>query len=148
VLKRDFGWLDGLVRAPRRPRGLPVVLTREEVIAVAGPDGRCQPYRAELLYGSGLRLMECLTLRVKDVEFEKGQLTVRRGKGAKDRVTMLSRVVQPGLRAHLEEVKLQHLRTSGGEWPYHCPRHWNGKVPGGNQLALVVGVPGRSPLRP
>jgi integron integrase len=108
VLKRDFGWLDGLVRA-KAPERLPVVLTRDEVILVLDQLEGTSRIAAELLYGSGLRLMECLTLRVKDVEFEKGQLTVRRGKGAKDRVTMLPRVVQPGLRAHLEEVKERHL---------------------------------------
>jgi integron integrase len=107
VLRRDFGWLDGLVRA-RAPERLPVVLTRDEVGRVLDEMDGTSRLAAELLYGSGLRLMECLTLRVKDVEFEKGQLTVRRGKGAKDRVTMLPRVVQPAMRSHLEEVKRQY----------------------------------------
>ena len=108
VLRRDIGWLDGLVRA-KAPERLPVVLTRDEVGIVLDAMKGASRLAAELLYGSGLRLMECLTLRVKDVEFEKGQLTVRRGKGAKDRVTMLPRLVQAGLRDHLAEVRQQHL---------------------------------------
>ena len=108
VLRRDLGWLDGLVRA-KAPERLPVVLTRDEVGIVLDATKGTSRLVAGLLYGSGLRLMECLTLRVKDVEFEKGQLTVRRGKGAKDRVTMLPRVVERDLRAHLEGVKVQHL---------------------------------------
>ena len=108
VLRRDIGWLDGLVRA-KAPERLPVVLTRDEVGIVLDAMRGTSRLAAELLYGSGLRLMECLTLRVKDVEFEKGQLTVRRGKGAKDRVTMLPRVVQAGLRDHLAEVQRRHL---------------------------------------
>jgi integron integrase len=108
VLRRDIGWLDGLVRA-KAPERLPAVLTRDEVGNVLEAMKGTSRIAAELLYGSGLRLMECLTLRVKDVEFEKGQLTVRRGKGAKDRVTMLPRVVERGLGEHLEDVKVQHL---------------------------------------
>ena len=106
------------------------MLTRDEVIAVLDRMEGASRVAAELLYGSGLRLMECLTLRVKDVEFEKGQLTVRRGKGAKDRVTMLSRTVQPGLRAHLETVKQCHLDDIGRGVAVPLPEALERKGPG------------------
>ncbi len=129
VLRRDFGWLDGLVRA-KAPDRLPAVLTRDEVVRVLDALSGTSRIAAELLYGSGLRLTECLTLRVKDVEFDKGQLTVRRGKGAKDRVTMLPRVVQPALRAHLEEVRLQQVDDVARGVAVPLPEALERKVPG------------------
>ena len=129
VLRQDFGWLDGLVRA-KAPERLPVVLTRDEVDAVLARMSGTSRIAAQLLYGSGLRLLECLTLRVKDVEFEKGQLTVRRGKGAKDRVTMLPRVVQSGLREHLERVKQRHLEDISRGVAVPLPEALERKVPG------------------
>lgn len=129
VLKRDLGWLDGLVRA-KAPARLPAVLTRHEVVRVLDTMEGTTRIAAELLYGSGLRLMECLTLRVKDVEFDKGQLTVRRGKGAKDRVTMLSRAVQPGLRVHLEDVRARHLRDVADGVAVPLPEALERKGPG------------------
>ncbi len=107
VLAVELPWLDNVVRA-RRPRRLPVVLSRAEVRAVlAGLQG---PYwlAASLLYGSGLRLMEALRLRVKDVDLERRQLLVRDGKGAKDRVTVVpQRLVEP-LRRQLCLVRTAH----------------------------------------
>jgi len=109
VLKNDLGWIQGVERA-QKPVRLPVVLTREEArqVLAAMPEG----YRlmGELLYGSGLRLMECLRLRVKDLEFEKLQITVRDGKGQKDRVTMLPASLATGLRERLDRVRALHRR--------------------------------------
>jgi integron integrase len=107
TLKQPFGELDEIVRA-KRPQRMPVVLTREEVNAVLARMDGVLGLMAGLLYGSGLRLMECVRLRIKDVDFEQCQIMVRDGKGQKDRVTMLpERYLQP-LREHLERVKVQH----------------------------------------
>ena len=88
VLHQDLGEL-GRVERAKRPQRLPVVLTRGEADRLlSGMSGTFQ-LMAKLLYGTGLRLMECVRLRVKDVDFEQNQVTVREGKGFKDRVTML-----------------------------------------------------------
>jgi integron integrase len=107
VLEQEVPWLDDVVRA-KRPEHLPVVLTRAEVRSVIA--GLTGPSRlmALLLYGAGLRLLECARLRVKDVDFGRNQITVRSGKGGKDRVTMLPGVVKTDLAAHLGRVKRQH----------------------------------------
>ena len=107
VLARPLEWVDGVERA-QKPRRLPVVLSKEEVRAVLGAMPAEYRLMAELLYGSGLRLMECLRLRVKDVDFSVLQITVRDGKGAKDRVTMLPVSLVPGLRAQLAAVRRVH----------------------------------------
>ncbi len=108
-LGKKLGRLDGALRASRPPR-LPVVLTREEVRAVLAHVR--PPYRlmAELLYGSGLRLLECLRLRVKDVDFGYSRIVVRDGKGAKDRVTMLPGRLRQPLKEHLAHAKAVHER--------------------------------------
>jgi integron integrase len=107
------------VRLPRARMGtrLPVVLTRSEVERVLGQlEGE---YRlvGTLLYGSGMRLLECLTLRVKDVDFERGEIRIRRGKGGVDRVTVLPEAVRSSLAAHLGRVRALHeedLAAGGG----------------------------------
>ncbi len=104
VLHVNLPWLDRLVRA-RRPKRLPVVLTREEVRRVLGRLSGTPWLVANVLYGTGMRLMECLQLRVKDVEFARGELVVRSGKGQKDRVTMLPAVLVPHLRAQVERSR-------------------------------------------
>jgi integron integrase len=107
VLEMELGLIDVAVRA-RMPSKLPVVLTRQEVRSVLerleGPNWLV----ASLLYGAGLRLNECLALRVKDIDFERGQIIVRRGKGEKDRVTVLPVVVRERLGEHLEVVRQRH----------------------------------------
>ena len=107
VLQIELPWLDNVTQA-KTPKRLPVVMTREEVQAVlARMDGSVWLI-CSLLYGSGLRILECLRLRVKDVDFARGEILVREGKGFKDRVTMLpSSLVQP-LKLHLERVKVLH----------------------------------------
>ncbi|MGH8436913.1 MAG: integron integrase [Pseudomonas sp.] len=107
VLKIELPWLEGIVRA-KKPKHLPVVLTREEVARVLAELSGVHWMVANLLYGSGLRLLEALRLRVKDVEFARGEILVRDGKGQKDRVTMLPRRVLAPLRQHLEEVMVLH----------------------------------------
>lgn len=107
VLQQDIGWLDGMEHA-KRPARLPVVLTATEVRAVlAYLDGRHR-LMANLLYGSGLRLMECVRLRVKDLDFEYRQLTVRDGKGQNDRRTLLPESLIEPLKTHLADVKIVH----------------------------------------
>jgi integron integrase len=109
VLGVELPWMDGIARA-RRPQRLPVVLSRDEVTAVlAELDGVCW-LGASLLYGSGLRLLECLRLRVQDIDFARAEITVRAGKGDKDRRTMLPRRLHEPLRAQLAAARHVHER--------------------------------------
>ena len=107
VLGVELPWLDGVQRA-KRPQRLPVVLTVQEVQALLGRMSGTPGMVARLLYGGGLRLLEGLRLRVKDIEFARRQVIVREGKGAKDRVTILPDSLIEPLRAHLQWVGLQH----------------------------------------
>ncbi len=109
VLGEEVPWLTELVRAPRRERA-PVVLTREEVRRVLGEMSGTAQLVARLLYGTGMRLLEGLRLRVKDLDFETGEVMVRGGKGNKDRATTLPRVLSVGLQRHLERVRALHDR--------------------------------------
>ena len=109
VLERDLPWFDGLVRA-KRPVRLPVVLSEAEVRKLLEQLDGVPWMMASLLYGAGLRLQECLMLRVKDVDFAYRQILVRDGKGAKDRVTMLPESVVQPLQAHLGKVRALHRR--------------------------------------
>jgi integron integrase len=115
VLHRPVGDLGDVVRA-RRPHRLPVVLTRDEVAAVLDHlDGDLR-LMASLMYGAGLRLNECLRLRVQDLDFARGEVVVRAGKGDKDRVTMLPRALKPDVRAHLAGVKRLHDADLAAGW--------------------------------
>jgi integron integrase len=107
VLGCDPGWLDDIVRA-KRPERVPVVLTRAEVQALLAALDGVAWIMAVLLYGAGLRLMECLRLRVKDIEFSRNEIVVREGKGNKDRVTMLPGAVKDPVQAHLRQVRAVH----------------------------------------
>lgn len=107
VLELDLPWLDDVVRA-KRPARLPVVLTRDEVRAVLRHLRGTSRLMAILLYGAGLRLLECARLRVKDVDFGRKQLIVRGGKGDKDRTTPLPAVATADLARQLELAKTQH----------------------------------------
>jgi len=116
VLGIKLEWLDGIVRA-KRPKLLPVVLTRDEVTAVLRHLSGANLIAAMLMYGAGLRLLECLTLRVKDIDFGYRQITVRGGKGNKDRITVLPASVGPRLKLHLEDVRIifeKDLKEGGG----------------------------------
>ncbi|MBI4521270.1 MAG: integron integrase, partial [Gemmatimonadetes bacterium] len=107
VLDRKIGELGNVVRA-RRPQRLPVVMTRDEVRAVLKHLSGEQQLMAILLYGAGLRLLECLRLRVQDIDFESRTITVRDGKGFKDRVSMLPAAAVQSLQRHLEHVRHVH----------------------------------------
>ena len=116
VLGVELPWLDDVVRA-KRPQHLPVVLTRDEVRAVLQRLDGVPRLMVLLLYGAGLRLLECCHLRVKDVDVATNQIVIRNGKGGKDRVTMLPAAVKAALIAHLERAREQHqadLRHGAG----------------------------------
>jgi len=116
VLGVELPWLDDVVRA-KRPQHLPVVLTRDEVRAVLQRLDGVSRLMALLLYGAGLRLLECCHLRVKDIDFATNQIVIRDGKGRKDRVTMLPAAVKAALIAHLERAREQYqadLRHGAG----------------------------------
>ncbi len=100
---------DSIVRA-KRPKRLPVVMSRSEVVALLAHMEGMPRLMASLLYGSGLRLLECARLRIKDVDFERGEIRVRDGKGRKDRVAPLPGSLVAPLAAHIERVRAQHQR--------------------------------------
>jgi integron integrase len=130
VLEKPFPEMPSLVRA-RRPARLPVVLTRDEVRRVLAGLGGEPRLVATLLYGSGLRLMEALRLRVKDLDLSRNEILVRDGKGQKDRVTMLPAALKPDLAAHLKRVRGLHdaaLAAGGGD--VHLPDAIRIKYPG------------------
>ena len=99
VLKQNLPWVEGVQRA-KRPQHLPVVLTRSEIKHVLAQLEGTVWLMAALTYGGGLRLLECLRLRVKDLDFDCAEITIRDGKGQKDRVTMLPRTLIEPLRTH------------------------------------------------
>lgn len=107
VLRKEIGYVNGVVRA-KKPRRLPVVLTREEVKRVLRGLRGTPWMMAMLLYGAGLRVLECCRLRVKVIDFSQNQIVVRAGKGDKDRYTTLPAAVKEALLRHLEAVKRQH----------------------------------------
>ena len=100
VLGVELPWLTDVVRA-KQPQRLPVVLTRTEVRAVLEQMKGVYSLMASLLYGTGMRLMECVRLRIKDIDFERMEILIRDGKGAKDRITMLPDAIAPLLQVHL-----------------------------------------------
>jgi integrase len=107
VLLLQPPWIDGLARPPRVPRR-PLVLTRDEVQRILASMNGVTRLMANFLYGSGLRLLECARLRVKDVDFSAGHLLVREAKGHGDRVTVLPHRIRDALRQHLGIVEEQH----------------------------------------
>lgn len=129
VLDRDLAFLQDVERA-QRPAKLPVVLTKAEAQAVIGQLTGSYRLMANLLYGSGLRLMECLRLRVKDLDFGYGQITVRDGKGGRERVTLLPESLRQDLRRHLQKVKLLHQDDlAEGFGTVHLPHALERKYP-------------------
>ncbi len=129
MLKQEIGWLDGVERA-KKPARLPVVLTRDEVHKIFAHLHGTNRLMAGLLYGSGLRLMECVRLRVKDVDFAYAQITVRDAKGGKDRVTMLPVNLAEPLQRHLVKVKAQHEQDiEDGFGSVHLPSALERKFP-------------------
>ena len=153
MLEVDLPWLNEVVRA-RRPESLPTVLTRDEVRRVLEHLEGTPRLMVLLLYGAGLRLLECAQLRIKDVDFAANQLVVRSGKGAKDRVTMLPTAAKTRLLAQIEAVRRQHRvdleagagwvavpdalarkypnagRELGWQWVFPAPRHYVERLTG------------------
>lgn len=109
VLQQELPWMDNVRRA-KRPKRLPVVLSRDEVARLLGEMEGTTWLMASLLYGAGLRLMECVRLRVKDVDFVRREITVRQGKGGKDRRTMLPATAVEALQGQMTEARRVHER--------------------------------------
>lgn len=128
VLKTDLPWLENVVRSAR-PRRLPVVLTQAETRAVISHIQGTHWLIAALLYGSGLRVMEALRLRAKDIDLKFLQLTVRDGKGGKDRVTVLPEKLVAPLTVHLARVREQHeLAMASGFGALSCRSLSSGNI--------------------
>jgi integron integrase len=129
VLQQKIGWLENVERA-KTPVRVPVVLTRDEVHKLFAQLHGTHRLMAGLLYGSGFRLMECVRLRVKDVDFGYARITVRDGKGAKDRVTMLPVNLAQPLERHLQKVKALHEEDlEAGFGSVHLPTALERKFP-------------------
>lgn len=107
VLKKEPGVFEGVIRA-KRPLRLPTVLNKIEVMRLLHSLSGTPKLIGALLYGTGMRVMEVLRLRIKDMDFDKGTITIRQGKGDKDRVTMMPASLVQGLQDHLKRVKLLH----------------------------------------
>lgn len=153
VLGKKVGLIEGVVRA-KRPQRLPVVLTKEEVKKVIDHMNGLPRLMAILLYGGGLRLMECCHLRIKDIDFSRNEIVIRAGKGDKDRHTMLPTAIKESLSRHIEAVRCQHQKdiekglgrvampnalerkypNAGREWPWQwvfpAPHHYTDRVTG------------------
>jgi integron integrase len=128
VLKIELRRIEEVVRAPQR-RKMPVVLTREETDAIMAHLSHENRLLASLLYGSGLRLMEAVRLRVKDIDLARSEIIVRDGKGEKDRVTMLPQSIKAALKIQLDSVKRLHdqdLKAGRGDvyLPYALERKY------------------------
>jgi integron integrase len=134
VLHQQLEWMENVVRAKQAIR-LPVVLTVEQVNSVlARLDGR-EWLMASLLYGTGMRLMECVRLRVKDISFEKNEIVVRDGKGGKDRRTMLPARLCDPMRTQLEKVRELHREDTDESWEgVYMPDALARKYPNANKL--------------
>lgn len=115
ILQREVGDLGDVIRA-RKPKRLPVVLTREEVKAVLEALHDDKWLMAGLMYGAGLRLMECLRLRIQDLDLQTGEVMIRDGKGGKDRRSMLPQALVPSLQEHLRKVKVIHEKDLADGW--------------------------------
>ena len=128
VLDREIGDLGEVIRT-RKSCHIPVVMTREEVKAVLAQLAGDKWLMASLMYGAGLRLMECLRLRVQDIDFALNEILIRDGKGAKDRITILPESLKTPLQDHLKKVKARHERDLADGWgrvemPYALDRKY------------------------
>jgi integron integrase len=133
VLKQEIGWLDGVERA-KKPARLPVVLTRDEIRKVFSHLHGTSKLMAGLFYGSGLRLLECARLRIKDIDLATLRITVRDAKGGKDRLTMLPVNLAEPIRRHLAKVRAQHDEDlAEGFGAVHLPYALARKYPSANR---------------
>lgn len=151
VLQVDLPWLQDVVRA-KRPQRLPTVLTRDEAQRLlAQVPGNAVGLVVRLLYGSGMRLLEGLRLRVKDLDLSRGEIVVRDGKGGKDRVTLLPRSLRAPVEAHLMQRKDLHDRdVAAGRADVWLPDALARKYPNaakdwGWQYVFVADLPSRDP---
>lgn len=129
LLGKKIGLIEGVVRA-NRPKRLPVVLTKGEVKHILDRLEGAPWLMAMILYGAGLRLLECCHLRVKDIDFARNQIVVRAGKGNKDRYTMLPVAIVEFLRQHLQAVKRRHEEDlKRGLGRVALPDVWSGSIP-------------------
>ena len=129
VLNKDLDEGINAVRA-KKPKRLPTVMTKEETMEVIGVLSGTHLLMARLLYGSGLRLMECIRLRVKDVDFRVNQIVVRDGKGAQDRITAFAESLKPDLKEHLARVRKSHEKDlENGHGSVYLPNALARKYP-------------------
>ena len=129
VLELNLPWLEGLVRA-NRPKRLPTVLSRGEVRTLLAHLHGTPHLMGLLLYGAGLRLLECCRLRVKDIDFDSNRITIRSGKGNKDRYAILPAVAKPLLKHQLEHVSRQHhIDLEAGSGYVELPNALDQKLP-------------------
>lgn len=151
VLEIDLPWLDNVVRA-KRPRRVPVVLARDEVRRLLAALEGVHWLMAALLYGSGIRLMECLRLRVKDVDFARNEIIVRDGKGGRDRHVPLPAMLRDALERQLQRARLLHERDlADGRGEARLPHALARKYPGagrewGWQFVFPSAALSRDPL--
>ncbi|MGH7784523.1 MAG: integron integrase, partial [Candidatus Binatia bacterium] len=153
VLNKKIGMIDGVVRA-KRPQRLPVVLTKDEVRKVIAQMSGVPRLMVVLLYGSGLRLMECCRLRIKDIDFTRNEIMIRAGKGDKDRHTMLPAAIKDSLSKLIEANRFQHQDDLGKglgrvalpnaldrkypsagrdwawQWVFPAPQHYTDRITG------------------
>jgi integron integrase len=133
VLQKPLGRFRDIER-PKRPQRRPLVLSKDEVERILRVMSGTHQLIATLLFGTGMRLLECLRLRVKDVDFALNQIVVRDGKGWKDRITMLPQRVQPELERHLARVREIHRRDVGsGNGRVYLPEALERKFPNANR---------------
>jgi len=150
VLSIELPWMETIVRA-KRPQRIPVVLSRDEVTRLLAMMDGCFALMASLLYGSGMRLMECVRLRVKDVDFALNQICVRDGKGGKDRHVPLPQRLRAALSAQIERTRLIHeqdlMAGHGAVWLPHALARKYPSAPGepGWQYAFPSGQLSRDP---
>lgn len=129
VLDKEVSGMDATVRA-NRPKKLPVVLSREEVRSILEVMNGVTWLMASLIYGGGLRIDECLKLRIKDIDFDRGFLTVRSGKGGKDRQTLFPKNLAEPLRNHLSDIRVIHEEDRrNGIGVYQCPEPLHTNIP-------------------
>lgn len=127
VLGIDPGDFGPMKRA-KKPERLPTVLTKQEVGRVLSEMSGTYKLMAQLLYGSGLRLMECVRLRVKDIDFGQHQIVARSGKGSKDRSTVLSDQIKPFLSEQIDRVKVLHKRDVKSGFGEACRLRWRANI--------------------
>ena len=133
ILNQDLDWLKN-VKSAKRSERVPVVLTKSEVEALLSALDGTYWMAGHILYGAGLRIMECVRLRVKDIDFEMNQITVRDGKGKKDRRTVLPNVIKDNLKRHLMKVKALHENDlSKGYGEVYLPFALERKYPSANK---------------